>query len=156
MKPPRRPVAPDRHLASEQLSKDWKFVLDNENTISSEAIKKLVGSDQAAIRFCLPTQILGKLVDPSLDALCLQRGDGSSGRWDPRGFATKESDDDISEKIVAKRGHTEGTASTQISSTKELFRALGLTDNVKGVRDAPIVLREDAITALVQHFEQLA
>lgn len=89
MKPPRRPVAPDRHLASEQLSKDWKFVLDNENTISSEAIKKLVGSDQAAIRFCLPTQILGKLVDPSLDALCLQRGDGSSGRWDPRGFATK-------------------------------------------------------------------
>lgn len=67
-----------------------------------------------------------------------------------------ESDDELSEKIVSRRGHTAGTASTQISSTKELFRALGLTENVKGVRDAPIAIKADAVAALVEHFEQLA
>jgi hypothetical protein len=49
----------------------------------------LVSSEQTAIRFCLPTQLLGKLAGPGLDAMCLQRGDGQSGRWDPRGFAAR-------------------------------------------------------------------
>ncbi|MBK8456500.1 MAG: restriction endonuclease, SacI family [Phyllobacteriaceae bacterium] len=51
-------------------------------------IASLVNSEQTAIRFCLPTQLLGKLTEPSLDALCLQRGDGADGRWDPRSFAS--------------------------------------------------------------------
>jgi hypothetical protein len=45
-----------------------------------------VNSNQTAIRFCLPTQLLGKITEPVLDVMCLQRGDGAAGRWDPRGF----------------------------------------------------------------------
>ncbi|HUB16627.1 MAG TPA: restriction endonuclease, SacI family [Acetobacteraceae bacterium] len=49
----------------------------------------MINSEQTAIRFCLPTQLLGKLIDPALDAMCLQRGSGEGGRWDPRGFAAR-------------------------------------------------------------------
>ena len=38
--------------------------------------------------YSLPTQLLGKLTDPRLDALCLQRGESSVSQWDPRSLAT--------------------------------------------------------------------
>jgi hypothetical protein len=80
-------LSPDRNRAKELLDDLWAQVLNEEESAPVE-ITALVNSDQTAIRFCLPTQLLGKLTDNSLDALCLQRGDGSAGRWDPRGFAT--------------------------------------------------------------------
>jgi hypothetical protein len=80
---------PDREKAKEKLDELWAKVLDDAEAKASPEIVALVNSEQTSIRFCLPTQLLGKLIDPTLDALCLQRGDGSSGRWDPRSFASK-------------------------------------------------------------------
>lgn len=67
----------------------WRSVLDDETTGAPPHIGDLVNSGQTAIRFCLPTQLSGEITEPDLDALCLQRGDGSKGRWDPRGFAAQ-------------------------------------------------------------------
>lgn len=86
---PRLPVSPDRAAAKKLLEDKWDAVLHDDTECSRADIVALVNSDQTAIRFCLPTQLLGKLTDRSLDALCLQRGDGEPGRWDPRGFAVR-------------------------------------------------------------------
>ena len=64
--------------------------------------------------------------------------------------------DDQSERIAYRASYTAGTGSTQLSSTRELFRMLGLTEGVKGAKDAPIVFTDTAKTALVQHFEPIA
>ena len=60
------------------------------------------------------------------------------------------------EKLSARNNYTPGTGSTQLSSTRELFRILGLTDGVKGARDAQIIFTEHAKAALIQHFEPIA
>nr|WP_294511539.1 restriction endonuclease, SacI family [uncultured Rhodopila sp.] len=80
---------PDRAAAALKLDELWEAVLNQEGGDCPPEIARLVNSGQTAIRFCLPTQLLGKLADPDLDAMCLQKGDGEAGRWDPRGFATK-------------------------------------------------------------------
>jgi hypothetical protein len=80
---------PDRASATLKLDALWDVILNQEGGDYPTEIGRLVNSGQTAIRFCLPTQLLGKLVDPGLDAMCLQKGDGGAGRWDPRGFATK-------------------------------------------------------------------
>jgi hypothetical protein len=85
----RAPTTPNRDIAKQQLEELWNVALTDESLIAPSEIQDLVNSEQTAIRFCLPTQLLGKLVDPGLDALCLQRGDGESRRWDPRGFASR-------------------------------------------------------------------
>lgn len=87
-----RSTSPNRKEAKRLLDELWDRVLNDENCIASPDIRALVNSDQVAIRFCLPTQLLGKLTDNALDSLCLQRGSTDSpgdGRWDPRGFAAK-------------------------------------------------------------------
>ena len=55
------------------------------------AIHASINHTQVGYRFCLPTQILGKLAFPSIDALALQRGSAVSttGAWDARSFASK-------------------------------------------------------------------
>jgi len=60
------------------------------------------------------------------------------------------------ERLVMRNNYTAGTGSTQLSSTRELFRILGLTDGIKGAKDAPIVFTDEARTALVQHFAPIA
>lgn len=68
-------------------------------------------------------------------------------------FDALESQD---ERLVMRNNYTAGTGSTQLSSTRELFRILGLTDGIKGAKDAPIVFTDEAKTALVQHFKPIA
>ena len=51
-------------------------------------IHRLMSSETVAFVYSLPTQLLGKLTDPRLDALCLQRGESSESQWDPRSLAT--------------------------------------------------------------------
>jgi hypothetical protein len=87
VKTPRAATIPDRERARAILADQWTHVLSNDKSESSDEIKALVNSNQTAIRFCLPTQLLGKIVEPALDVMCLQRGDGAAGRWDPRGFS---------------------------------------------------------------------
>lgn len=84
----RAPVVPDRERAKATLEDMWRTVLETESANDWTEITEPVNSPQTAIRFCLPTQLLGKLVNPELDAMCLQKGDGTGGRWDPRGFAS--------------------------------------------------------------------
>ena len=68
----------------------WAEVLSEENAVIDPVIDALIESTSVSIRFSLPTQLLGKLTNPDLDALCLQKGDGShESMWDPRGFASK-------------------------------------------------------------------
>lgn len=81
-------LAPNRSEARKRLEDLWNAALLNDE-LAPEGIITLVNSKQTAIRYCLPTQLLGKLVGPDLNALSLQKGDGTAGRWDPRGFAAK-------------------------------------------------------------------
>ncbi|OPZ31356.1 MAG: SacI restriction endonuclease [Lentisphaerae bacterium ADurb.BinA184] len=57
-----------------------------------DAIAASVNHRQVAYRFCLPVQLLGKLTDPALDCLCLQKrheaGEQVSG-WDARSLGSK-------------------------------------------------------------------
>lgn len=85
----RRPTVPDRERAKSILNELWEEVLETDKRQATPIISSLINSNEASIRFCLPTQLLGKLADHNLDALCLQRGDGSDGRWDPRSFAAR-------------------------------------------------------------------
>jgi hypothetical protein len=82
--------SPDHSVATKKLKKLWSTVLKEQVTELDPEINQLINSDFVAIRFCLPTQLLGKLTDNSLNCLCLQKGSGQDkSLWDPRGFATK-------------------------------------------------------------------
>jgi hypothetical protein len=60
------------------------------------------------------------------------------------------------EKISARNNYTAGTGTTQLSSTRELFRIFGLTDGIKGARDAQIVFTDETKSALIEHFAPIA
>lgn len=62
------------------------------NTVLREAIRSSVSHKLVAYRFCLPVQLLGKLTDPALDCLRLQRKPGDADDvtgWDARSLASK-------------------------------------------------------------------
>lgn len=83
-------TSPDADLARELLDELWEIVTQEEGGEINPDIARLVGSRYVAIRYCLPTQLLGKLTDPKLDCLCLQKGSGDSdSQWDPRSFSSK-------------------------------------------------------------------
>lgn len=86
----KKAVSPNTETAQKTLSELWASVLIEADDPIDPQIDSLVNSDSVSIRFCLPTQLLGKLVDPKLDCLCLQKGTcDSESTWDPRGFAAK-------------------------------------------------------------------
>ncbi len=71
------------------LDELWESVLSETGGEVSEEINRLIRSKLVAIRYSLPTQILGKLSNHGLDALSTQKGDGSDkSAWDPRSFAS--------------------------------------------------------------------
>lgn len=83
-------MSPDTEQARKLLDELWLSIQTEENPPTSTEIDHLIDSNTVAIRYCLPTQLLGKLTDQKLDCLCFQKGDGSSdSMWDPRGFASK-------------------------------------------------------------------
>lgn len=80
---------PDRALARRKLEETWQRALGADDAVPvSAAVTALIDGPELSIRFCLVTQVLGKATDPGLDALCLQKGGGSEGQWDPRSFAS--------------------------------------------------------------------
>ena len=85
----RQAAVPDKEAAKGHLTTLWEAILNDETLVADDKFHELINSDVTAIRFCLPTQLLGKLTNNDLDALCLQKGNGENGRWDPRGFASK-------------------------------------------------------------------
>ena len=84
---PRASSLPDRIEALKLLEQYWGVVLNNDNLGSTPEVIAVINSDMVAVRYCLPTQLLGKLTDPSLDALCLQEKASPPGNWDPRSFS---------------------------------------------------------------------
>lgn len=63
---------------------DAAYVSD---TALREAIRTCINHEQVSYRFCLPVQLLGKLTNPSLDCLRLQRREGDPNDiagWDAR------------------------------------------------------------------------
>ena len=91
---------PDREEASQHLAVQWEAVTAGqigeediagvEQSIRND-IARLMSSDSVTFRYCLPTQLLGKLTEPDLDSLCLQRGalGAQDSTWDPRSFCAR-------------------------------------------------------------------
>lgn len=52
--------------------------------------------------------------------------------------------------------YSAGTGSTQLSSTRELFRILGVTNGIKGAKDQPIIFTDEAKSAFIEYFEIVA
>lgn len=83
-------ISPDTKRGRHLLAELWNLVVQEKNGEINEDIEKLINSRFVSIRFCLPTQLLGKLTDPNLDCLCLQKGSlASDSQWDPRSFSNK-------------------------------------------------------------------
>ena len=90
---------PERDRAKQLLGRHWDEVVAGEATEESvvavggdtrDCIRELMSSEAVTFTYSLPTQLLGKLTNPRLDALCLQRGDeGDDSKWDPRSFASR-------------------------------------------------------------------
>lgn len=84
-------ISPDPETGKILLDELWSGVLHEEATETDPFLDQLINSKSVSVRFCLPTQLLDKLVDPKLDTLCLQKqvGSGDDSLWDPRSFAAK-------------------------------------------------------------------
>lgn len=83
-------LAPDSADARKVLDKLWSNVTKETNGDIDPQIDQLIKSKFVSIRYCLPTQLLGKLLDHKRDCLCLQKGSGDEEtKWDPRSFASK-------------------------------------------------------------------
>lgn len=85
-------AVPDRDRARALLARHWDDVVRGRaaTTVDAEThnrIEELFASEGMSFTYCPLTQLLGKLTDHRLDALCLQRGDDSESHWDPRSFA---------------------------------------------------------------------
>lgn len=84
---------PDREKAKTLLHRHWDDIVHGRaarrvDEDTAARIDALISSERVAFTYGLPTQLLGKLTDRRLDALCLQRGEGNESQWDPRSFAT--------------------------------------------------------------------
>lgn len=92
----------DFDRAAQLLETHWQTVVTEANATPEleyvadaalrQAIQASVSHKQVAYLFCLPVQLLGKLTDPNLDALRLQRRKGDRNDvtgWDARSLASK-------------------------------------------------------------------
>ena len=70
----------------------WAETLADPDAAIDERIHELITCGVVSIRYSLLTQLLGKAVELSRDALSIQRGDAttaeSAGRWDARSFCS--------------------------------------------------------------------
>jgi len=87
---PEKSTSPNQDEARDLLNELWSIVSQESESVADPVIETLVKSQFVSIRFCLPTQLLGKLTDSRLNCLCLQKGNGEDeSQWDPRGFSSK-------------------------------------------------------------------
>ncbi|MGH9513820.1 MAG: restriction endonuclease, SacI family [Terriglobales bacterium] len=71
-----------RFLAESKKLKDW---LDDPQLL--KAVKLSINGSTKTYRYVLPTQLLSKLADPSLDSRCIQMSRGGAGAFDARTVA---------------------------------------------------------------------
>lgn len=87
---PRKEISPNAEGARLILDKLWNAVIGEIDSPTATDFDQLINSRLVAIRYALPTQLLGKVTDPKLDCLCLQKkGGDDESLWDPRTFAQK-------------------------------------------------------------------
>lgn len=102
---PKRPTDTrtiDFERAARLLEEHWQAVIREgsekpdvayiNDTAMRQAIAASVAHKQVAYRFCLPVQLLGKLADPNLDCLRLQKNKADPSDvtgWDARSLASK-------------------------------------------------------------------
>ncbi len=92
----------DLKLAADLLESHWRIVSAEASVktdaqyIADDTLRKAIAASinhrQVTFRFCLPVQILGKLTDPTVDCLRLQKRKGDSSDitgWDARSLARK-------------------------------------------------------------------
>jgi hypothetical protein len=100
MPPRKRDQGPDHKSARERLDSIWNAVAEQterkpdaeyvDDAALRQAIRDCINHSQVAYRFCLPVQLLGKLVMPGVDVLALQRAKATDARaWDARSLASK-------------------------------------------------------------------
>ncbi len=81
---------PSVQAAKKLLAEAWELVCLEDKPSENTDIQRLIGCNLVAVRFALPTQLLGKYTNQSLDVLCLQKGKTDDQTlWDPRSFAQK-------------------------------------------------------------------
>lgn len=86
----KRHISPDTVAARNILNALWKDVLAEDDLTTQAEFDQLIDSSLVAIRYALPTQLLGKVTDGKLDCLCLQKGKSEGDSfWDPRTLAKK-------------------------------------------------------------------
>ena len=66
------------------LDEQWKRI--SHDRPEDPVVDRLVNSRVVSVRYALPTQILGKIANPSRDILAIQAAGGKNG-WDARSFA---------------------------------------------------------------------
>ncbi|MDR9847045.1 hypothetical protein [Herbaspirillum huttiense] len=59
-------------------------------------------------------------------------------------------------KLKARNNYTAGTGSTQLSSSREMLRIMGLSESAKGKRDADFTFTDDAHALFNERFEAIA
>jgi hypothetical protein len=86
--------------AADTLERTWRDVLRQHKATDTprpvirdpavaDAIARSVNSKTKTYRYVLPTQLLAKVVDPSLDSRCLQLARGGKGAFDARSLCHK-------------------------------------------------------------------
>lgn len=101
-----------------RLSELWRRALENSPPGEDPGMDALVCSDLVGIRYAVVTQLLGKLLDPRRDALCLQAREGGDGRWNARTLC----DGVVVPWVGREAGNVLGTSSEPYAS-KPLRRA---------------------------------
>jgi hypothetical protein len=81
-------IKPNRTEANRLLAELWEIVISNEEFKAPATISQVVNADEVGMRFCLLTQLLGKLTDNTLNALVLQLRADPPGNWNARTFAS--------------------------------------------------------------------
>lgn len=71
----------------EKVISELKDFIDEKGIV--EAIRRTVKGETTSYRYALPTQVLAKVLDPSLDCRCLQVKRGGVGAFDARSFCKK-------------------------------------------------------------------
>lgn len=90
------PTKVDPRKAQQILEQRWEEIqskTEQENFVESEelqkAIENSINSNTKSYRYVLPTQLLAKVTNSSVDCVCMQKKRGGPGAFDARSFCKK-------------------------------------------------------------------
>ncbi|MFP4470222.1 MAG: restriction endonuclease, SacI family [Bacteroidales bacterium] len=145
--------SPNPERASKILKELWQEVYHEPSFHVNHAIERLMNSKWVSIRYCLPTQLLGKLTDIKLDALCLQKGSADNeSAWDPRSFANKVIVPWVAELVKRFLSETSG-GDRGLAVAAALFETLGNIFNLYKEVRRHVINASDHATGLAADLE---